>query len=471
MLRLALAIAGLALASAQCPKLTKVDEGRCPPLTDINKCHEGLGAGKCQSVNGKCAKYCEGGDQGCGNDIDNCFDSSNPQAPTRQADIYWMADCDPSECDGGGGGGTTKKSGDKNKCNHKENIIIAAGDSLTFGNHGSSQIKGIDGNYPAHLQAMFDETNIEVEVINAGESGATAQPFGYNPYACVWGGLEEEHTKTCSKKGGFDKFKANIKKASVVVVMLGTNDAKTKYEATPPHNRNTGTEGMWDSDGERYYKYYVDLLEKMQDMAGGDDGCTKFFVGLSPPEMCDAPFQKNPVPRGEDPGNAQGCIGEDIFGDWGPFLDKDPDGWKRINLYLPKQQMAVANELELDTIDFREAAGDEYNREGEFVAIAADTTETRSDSIHMREQGYRNMAEAAFGEIEPYILGEMEDGSTIFVAREPSYDDSVAVTVPTLVAVVFMAAFALGALATFVAPTRARDAAAQPLLAKDEALI
>jgi len=483
MLRLTLALAGLALASAGCHSkpqgstkkaytaVAKTDDDRfCPKKTDTFKCNQYEQA-PCQLTQDghKCAKFCESDGECRTVDINNCWNTGNKAEKTKEADIYLMEECKMSVCTGSNkdskSDDTDKSS--KGKCKHKKNIILAAGDSLTYGRHGKNQLSCCDGTYPAHLQDMFDKkTNYNVKVVNAGESGATAQPFGYNPYACVWDDVKGA-TKTCSKMGGYDVFEASIKEASVVIVMLGTNDAKTKWD--PVNWPNTGEEGMWDGDGKRYQKYYIELLEKMKEMAGGDD-CTKFFVGLSPPQMCTAPFQDGYEPRGS--GGAypemQGCVGTDITRDWGPFTEDegDEDGWMRINYYLSERQQYVADQLGFEVIDFRQTKnGDVYDKKSDtFVAIAAETRETRADSVHFTEIGYRNLAERAYNAIYDYI--EEEAPPALLVAKEPSLYDYIAVKVPTLVAVVFMAAFALGALAMLLL-RGSRDAAAEPLLRKD----
>ena len=105
-----------------------------------------------------------------------------------------------------------------------------------------------------------------------------------------------------------------------------------------------------------------------------------------------------------------------------------------INIYLPERQRLVAMELGLDTIEFRKANGDVYDGDT-FEAIAAKTRETRSDSVHMTEIGYRNMAHKAFEKVKKYIEEEQPSALLVVKEPEPSLYDSVAVKVPTLVAV------------------------------------
>jgi len=493
-----IAAATVALASAaSCPsggvtplKGNAYKKGGCPAETAINKCDQ-WGDAVCQKVAKSdevptgCAKFCEGNGE-CGTeDLNNCFDSSatNPEKPF--ADMYKVADCDESECGGGGGGG-----GDitdicvpppKKVCGPRIKIITM-GDSITYGRHGKDQIPGVDGSWPAWLAYELNEAGHAVKVLNKGVSGATAQNVGYRPYKGTeeWGEVKEELKKT-------------DKPVSIVISTLGTNDAKTKCE---PEYPGTCPDGMWDGNGLRYKKQYTELLEEIIDMA---PDCTLVMIGISTANMCHAKFEPGADPRGgtNPDGTRNGCVGDDILRDWGD----DASSADRINLDLPRIQYEIADELCLPTIDFRPANGDVIDANGIFKAIAQHTVNIRVDSVHFAEEGYKKLAEEAI----PKLL----DATTNLAAeeaapapgdddREHSHDhgghddhghshhhhahshgahdhegqDVVSVKVPTLVAVVFLAAFALGAWAALLLLRGAasRDTAAEPLLGKEKPL-
>lgn len=90
--------------------------------------------------------------------------------------------------------------------------IACVGDSITAGAHASNSSMA----YPQQLQRMLNET--EYAVTNLGECGSTMQKHADSPY---W----DRASYQTLIKNTWD----------IVVIMLGTNDAKDAIDGGPPN--------------------------------------------------------------------------------------------------------------------------------------------------------------------------------------------------------------------------------------------
>ena len=127
--------------------------------------------------------------------------------------------------------------------------VVCVGDSITFG----AGVTGKENTYPYKLQALLGEG---FTVKNCGESGRTLQREGMlNP---------PDASFNCSMTYWDSRVMNNALKAEpdIVIIMLGTNDAKT-------YNWNE----------ENYTRQYVELISLFQSL----DGKPEVFVMIPPP--------------------------------------------------------------------------------------------------------------------------------------------------------------------------------------------
>jgi len=371
------------VASAGCPKLTALPKKSpcCPGngYTASNTAANRLP--DCDDLEND-GEYCEGG-KSCGtdNDLNNCW-----HVDGFFADIYVQGDL-PEKCrvPFGGAGGSSKPAssgggGVKVPTGHHFDTpiqIMCIGDSITRGGHGGemrdpdehipvpASVPDTDAegdkveidskgakvyhteftlekaNYCSKMGIMLDHAE-DIDVYNLGVSGATAQSGN----ALTWKDQEQ-----------YDDLMKHYR-CDVAIVQLGTNDAKDEY---------------WKDGGANYKKEYKALLEDI------GDKCELVLMGLSPPTEC-----KSHDCRFGDP-SSTGGLGEDNV--CCPDSWKDPDV---INVDLPEIQMALAKELGLATIPFREAIGEYHNEVLKHIR-----SYEQDDPIHPNEYGYWEMAKQA----------------------------------------------------------------------------
>ncbi|KAK3279975.1 hypothetical protein CYMTET_12166 [Cymbomonas tetramitiformis] len=144
--------------------------------------------------------------------------------------------------------------------------IACVGDSITFGSHST----GGSHTYPGQLQTLLDTAHGlgKFSVTNLGAPGATMLKAADSPY---W---DRPQFKALSK-GKWD----------IVVIMLGTNDAKDQGSWGPdnwPHDcggaQNTSLE---ECSFARDYKAMIDHVQTLGTTAAGP----KVFVQVPPPLM------------------------------------------------------------------------------------------------------------------------------------------------------------------------------------------
>ena len=200
-------------------------------------------------------------------------------------------------------------------------------------------------NYCSKMKIMLDHAGEQnIQTYNLGVSGATAQSKTDRPW---------------KEQGAYDDLKKHSAGCDVGIVMLGTNDAKLAY---------------WNG-GSNYKKEYKALLEDI------GETCTLVLVGLSPPSECGVPDCRFGNP------DKVGSLGDDTCcaDAWG-----GPDEAHIINEDLPAIQRAVAKELGLATIPFRDAIGEYSNDILEHIR-----SYFQDDLVHPNEAGYFQMAEIA----------------------------------------------------------------------------
>jgi acyl-CoA thioesterase-1 len=118
------------------------------------------------------------------------------------------------------------------KTSSAEIIIACVGDSITAGGWPQIMQNNLNNKYPN----MY-------HVINFGESGATLQRHGDSPYV---------------NRGSWPRVLAS--NADIIIIMLGTNDAKDRSNGGPPNWENDGRTGQ-----EQYvvdYKFFVDTFKQ-----------------------------------------------------------------------------------------------------------------------------------------------------------------------------------------------------------------
>lgn len=133
--------------------------------------------------------------------------------------------------------------------------------------------------------------------------------------------------------------------------------------------------------------------------------CTVVFVGLSPPTQCESPdcrFITGSRPtcckeESEDCGESENCNDKDYccMEEWGEdpnIINKDlATIQERIVEELIQEK--IADELNLQTIPFREAIG--TYQKGELMVSGPGTSHMQDDTIHPNELGYFEMAKIA----------------------------------------------------------------------------
>jgi lysophospholipase L1-like esterase len=157
--------------------------------------------------------------------------------------------------------------------------IAAVGDSITFGAHSS----GGNTTYPGQLQIMLDTKYPgEYCVSNLGRSGATMQrpPHGDAPY-----------TQTTQ----YQTLLANEKTWDIVVIMMGTNDAKDAcgVPASFCNDKVNGSCCNWPHPGQTNWTqdcsdmqcpFVHDYTEFLTTVKGFNNN-PKIFIAIPPPLM------------------------------------------------------------------------------------------------------------------------------------------------------------------------------------------
>ena len=145
--------------------------------------------------------------------------------------------------------------------------IGCIGDSITAGAHSS----GPTMTYPAQLQKMLDPT--KYAVTNLGACGSTMQKGGDSPY---W------------QRPQFQTL--NSSKWDIIVIMLGTNDAKDPGDGGPNNWLNDcgATLDTLDPVANpcRFAKSYFDMIDLVRTLGtGGPNSPPAIYVAMPPPLM------------------------------------------------------------------------------------------------------------------------------------------------------------------------------------------
>lgn len=145
--------------------------------------------------------------------------------------------------------------------------VACVGDSITAGAHSS----GANMTYPAQLQRLVDPTGTKVAITNLGACGSTLQKEGDSPY---W------------QRPQYGALVNNT--WDVVVIMLGTNDAKDKADGGPPNwlgdcNSAAPFTNMSLANC-RYGDSYADLIAVVRKLGTTPAG-PQIFVAIPPPLM------------------------------------------------------------------------------------------------------------------------------------------------------------------------------------------
>lgn len=154
--------------------------------------------------------------------------------------------------------------------------IACVGDSITEGAHASSK----QNTYPSQLQNLLDDAYgaDAYGVTNLGHCGATMLKSGNNPY---------------NRTGQYRTLTDNT--WDIVVVMLGTNDAKDKGSSRGKFDNwqhDCGGPGATSLAGCSFAADYKDMIKVVQGLGTTPEG-PKIYVAIPPPLMQQSAYGMN----------------------------------------------------------------------------------------------------------------------------------------------------------------------------------